>query len=204
MSLNQSKDVEFRIYDGDTPPNYIVGRFIQDGSTIPGMGPRPNEQLFLDRGIANVYMSRVSEDDNSIYEGIPWTLNFLLNEEFYDFIVALGNPDGVTPWTAFGTTLTPVTNIGTRINGRGVAVPCPLPADYQRNSYLVNIYARFDSPPGVSPVNPMIRELLGVAPTSLTYTVNTPVINVTMETMIFGGLDRVATFPTGTELVPAT
>ena len=56
------------------------------------MGPRPNEQLFLDRGIANVYMSRVSEDDNAIYEGIPWTLNFLLNEEFYDMIVALGTP----------------------------------------------------------------------------------------------------------------
>ena len=41
MALNQSKDVEFRIYDGDTPPNYIIGRFIQDGSTIGGMGPGP-------------------------------------------------------------------------------------------------------------------------------------------------------------------
>jgi hypothetical protein len=62
VSLNQSKDVEVRIYDGNTPARYIVGRFIEDGSTIPGMGPRPNEQLFLDRGVANVYMSRVSED----------------------------------------------------------------------------------------------------------------------------------------------
>ena len=61
----------------------------------------------------------------------------------------------------------------------GAGCPCRVrcPADFQRNSYLVNIYAQFDSPPGVSPVNPMIRQLLGVAPTSLTYTVNTPVIN---------------------------
>ena len=50
----------------------------------------------------------------------------------------------------------------------------------------------------------MIRQLLGVAPTSLTYTVNTPVINVSMETMIYGAVGRVTTFPTGTELVPAT
>ena len=151
MALNQSKDTEFRLYDGAVTPHYIVGRFIQDGSSIPGMGPRPNEQLFLDRGVANVWMSRVSEDDNSIYEGIPWTVNFLLNEELYDFVVALGNPDGVTPWSVFGTTLTPVTNIGSRINGRGVAVPCPLPSDFQRNSFLINVYAQFDSPPGVSP-----------------------------------------------------
>ena len=203
MSLNQSKDVEVRIYDGNTPARYIIGRFIQDGSTIPGMGPRPNEQLFLDRGVANTYMSRVSEDDNAIFEGIPWTLNFLLNEEFYDMIVALGNPDGDTPWRVFGQTLVPVTNIGTRINGRGVAVACPLPSDYQRRSYLVNIYAKMDSPPGVT-ANPMVRELLGVAPTSLTYTWNSPIVNVSMETMIYGGVDKVADFPAGSELTPYT
>lgn len=204
MSLNQSKDTEFRIYDGSSPARYIVGRFIQDGTAIPGMGPRPNEQLFLDRGVANAYMSRISEDDNAIYEPIPVTLTFLLNEEFYDMIVALGNPDGESPWRAFGQTLTPVTNIGSRINGRGVSVPCPLPSDYQRVSYLVNMYAKFDSPPAVSPANPYVREMLGIAPTSLTYTVSTPVIQVSMECMIYGGVDRLADFPAGTELSPYT
>lgn len=204
MALNASKDVEFRIYDGSTPARYIVGRFIQDGATIPGMGPRPNEQLFLDRGVANAYMSRVSEDDNAIFEGIPFTLNFLLNEEFYDFIVALGNADGVTPWRAFGQTLTPVTNIGTRINGRGVAVACPLPSDYQRVTYLVNMYVKFSSPPGVSPANNTVRQMLGIAPTSLTYTISSPVIQVTMETMIYGGLGEQDDFPAGSELSPYT
>src|SRR5262245_52250299 len=174
MALNQSKDIEVRIYDGSTPAKYIVGRFIGDGTSIPGMGPRPNEQLFLDRGVANVYMSRVSEDDNSIYEGIPWTLPFLLNEEFYGQIDALSNPDHITPWIVFGQTFQPVVNIGGRINGRGVLVSCPRPADFMRVSYLVNVYIRFDSPPGVTPVNPMVRQALGVAVTSLTYTWNTP------------------------------
>lgn len=204
MALNQSKDAEFRIYDGSTPARYMVGRFISDGNTIPGMGPRPNEQLFLDRGIANVYMSRVSEDDNSIYEGIPWTVNFLLNEEFYDQIHFLSNPDNKLPWRAFGQTLTRVTNIGGRTNGRGVVVACPLPADYMRNQFLVNIYVKFDSPPGVTPANPMVRQALGVAATSLTYAINTPIINVSMECMIFGAVGSVTDFPAGSELSPYT
>ena len=48
----------------------------------------------------------------------------------------------------------------------------------------------------------MVRQLLGVAPTSLTYTVNTPIINVTMETMVFGARGPVTAFPTGAELTP--
>lgn len=204
MSLNQSKDFELRLYDGSTPPRYVIGRFIADGITLPGVGTRPEETLYLDRGIANVYMSRVSADDNSIYEGIPMTLTFLLNEEFYDFITMISNPYGKTPWVVFGQTLTPVTNLGTRINGRGVAVACPPPADFIRRSFLINAYGRFDSPPGVTPAHPWVQQLGGMAITSLTYTVATPIINVTAETMIFGGLEQLAAFPTGVELSPYT
>lgn len=204
MALMQSKDNELRLYDGSTPARYAVARFLQDGMSVPGMGPRPDETTYLDRGIANAYMARVAADDTVIYNGIPWTVTFLLNEEFIDFITMLSNPDGVSPWQVFGQTLTPVTNIGSRINGRGVAVACPLPADAVRQSFLVNAYWKFDSPPGVSPANPMVRQALGVAATSLTYTVNAPIITVSMECMIYGAVGRAADFPSGSELSPYT
>jgi hypothetical protein len=194
--LSQSKDVEIRFYDGTpTTPNYVVGRYIQTGDPLPGTAPRPPERVYLDRGNGDAFARRVSEDDSTLFDGVGVTINFLLNEGMLDFIRALGNPDGVSPWTVNSVTFLPVTSIGNRINGRGVSVPMPLPADFIRRSYLVDMYVKYGAPPAGG--SDHFRTLRGLAVDQLVFNQDPPVIRVTWTGMCYGALGTVATWPTG-------
>jgi hypothetical protein len=154
----------------------------------------------MDRGVAGTFTERVSEDDIAILDPVPFTINFLLNEALMDFIVALGNPDVVAPWVVFGDTWQPVATIGDRVNGRGAAFPCPLPADSVRRSHLISVYWRFQAPPGGG--TDRVQRLLGCAVDNYTINQDPPVIRVTWTGACYGAMGSVAAFPAGTESAP--
>jgi hypothetical protein len=193
--LVQSKDTEYRIYDGSTPPNYVVGRYIQTGDSIPGSPPRPAERTYLDRGQGNSFTRRLSEDDTVIFDAVPFTINFMLNEGMLDFIRALGNPDGASPWTVGGVTFTPVTTIGSRINGRGDLVVCPLPADAVRRNFLIDIYIKFGAPPAGG--TDRFQKLRGIAVDQYSILQDPPAIRVTWQGMCYGAMGDANAFPVG-------
>lgn len=199
FEMNESKDLEYRIYDGAN--KYVVGLYIQTGDAIPGSPPRPAERIYLDRGNAGIYTRRVSEDDTRIFDAVPFTITFMVNEGLIDMIKALGNPDGASPWTVFGQTFVPVTTIGNRINGRGVSVPCPLPADYIRRNHLVNLYIGLLPPPGGG--NSRVQRLLGAAVDQYTINQDPPGVRFTWTGMCYGAMGAQNSFPAGTEVVPA-
>lgn len=209
MALYSSKDIELRLYDG-TPgtPNYIRARFIGDGPpeiTMPVGYADPEETLFTDRQQATSEMSYVAGPDNTVFAQVPITFSFLIDAAQREMVDSWGNPTRKSPWVVGGVTLQPVAiaDLGTRINGRGVAVACAGPAAQSRIDSLMNIYLQLPAPPGGG--NNLTYEYRGFSrnPNEFQVTVQNDVIQVTAGGMIYGAINEIADFPTGTEVTPA-
>lgn len=205
-NMFESKDFELRLYDGTAvTPNYVQGIFLNDDFpefSVTGGAQRPPQILILDREQANAEMAYVAGSDRDIFAPIEGSATFLFNASAIEYIRAWGNPQLVEPWEIGGVTFQPVTNIGTRQNGRNVAVPCAIPSDVRAN-YLVNAYFKAVAP--ASGGTDYVQEMLGLSPNpeTLQFAVDGAMLRVTLSYLIFGGIDQIADFPTGTPVVPA-
>lgn len=200
MALVRSHDRELRIYDGSNPRNYVIGRFIGEGTDVPTMGTRPPQRLYLDRGLANKFAAYISESDEAIFSPVAMTITYLLNEDLYPFADALGNPNNIAPWQIWQKKFTPVRDLGFRINSRGEHIRMPLPDDYMLRRFLVEIQVGFMPPPGGGAA--VIQRLVGVALMNRRITTEPPAIRVTNDVMVFGQMSAQAKFGKGRECHP--
>lgn len=209
----QSKFRTVRIYDGGTTGDsqnvladsrYIVG--VDVGSLPLPLGrQRPDQVLNLSNGILDANSCIVNGPDDPILTPISVSFTFRFNSRLKDHLKAWANPSRNTPWQIGPDTWTPVTVIGSDINGLGATVALPPPTDIVRAQNLVDLYVEWGASPGVAGSVLTIQQGRGFSVNADETTIdsNAEFVEVSGTGLLYGelGADKVAAFPGGTETV---
>lgn len=198
------RNKRYRLYD-ETPgpppagPFYVDLLFVED-EELPLFRPRGEEELTLNNDRADDCMGYQQISDLPIFEPVDLSISIREHEtksrQAFDMF---SNPRRLAPWDINGTTITPVTTLGTTEDLDGNPQPHVAPCDPQRQD-LVNLEV-LTGPPGGA--NSHLDRYLGVGFESGTRSQAQPNL-LTFQGRVYGAIQPAvaADFTAGVDLWP--